>query len=1468
MNLIQKRLVVVLGMHRSGTSVITRGLKVMGVQLGDRLLDPIKGVNEKGFWEDKDIYLLNVEMLALFNREWFYLTDISADEVKVLHKKGYFQRAVEMLQEKIRNIAVFGFKDPRTAKLLPFWTDVFAHLQLEVSYVLVVRHPLSVAKSLNKRDKFPAERSHLIWLGHMISSLRNVDNAKTIAVNYDALIQLPEIELIRLANFLHLQINTDELQDYTNEFIEPGLRHTIYSESDLLSDQTCPAIVSDIYAYLIEVTKNKTSLEDNRLQEKVTLWADEFQHLKPTLSLLDSVIAENKLTHKALSKKKQLLGTLKQDLSTLNNTLVEYQQQALQSEQNMQYYQGEVDNLKQKLFNITQDLGLNFDHQQWVVIKPLKFYQQCLWVRPSMFIKRKFPWPIRSLYAYLPLSLQSTQNIKAVLSSYCPRLSGNTKKSATHSSDYIEITADKPLSPKVAKVICFYLPQFHTIPENDLWWGKGFTEWTSVQATTPQFVNHYQPHIPAELGYYNLLNSNVQKRQIELARLYGVEGFCFYFYWFAGKRLLETPVKNYLENTSLDLPFCLCWANESWNRGWDGYENDILIEQHHSAEDDIAFIQHISTYMRDNRYIRINDKPLLLVYRPGVLSTVKETTERWRNWCRYNGLGEIYLAYVQSFESMAPEKMGFDATIEFPPNITTPKDITNRITPLREDFNCTVYDWRSLLDRSSHYKQPAYTLFRGVCPSWDNTARRKNTSTVFLNSKPSLFQRWLKNAITDTVRRFENPDERLVFVNAWNEWAEGAHLEPDMHYGYAWLQATRNALIQADNQISKRKIILVSHDAHPHGAQYLSLYIAKTLTTEFGFMVDLVLLGEGVLASEYSRWAKVHMLQGQEAQSEEAQSLVAQLVNSGHSAAIVNTTVSGLFLETLHKAGLRCVALIHELDGVIKDNSLEEHTAAITTYADAIVFPNQLVASSFSSISAVPDNKMIIRPQGLYKKNILTHPRGARRKLRQKLGLPDYAKIVLSVGYIDYRKGIDRFVEAGKVLAESHSDVFFVWVGHWDMQIRAEIEQKIDQAQLQDRFIFTGRQQDTDIYYAGADVYALTSREDPFPSVVMESLEVAVPVVAFKGSGGFDTLLEQGCGLLVEKDNTPAFAREISKLLTAPDNAYKLGKKGAEIIRQDYSFKHYIYDLLDFADLAIKKISVILPNYNYAHYLKLRIQSIIKQNYPIFEIIILDDFSTDNSIEVIKHTLADTTIDYQLVENQQNSGSVFKQWQRGIELAKGDFIWICEADDIANHEFINSCIGLFSDPDVVISYSQSNQIDQDGYEIAGNYLDYTNDICQQKWRSDYIVDGTEELANVQAIKNTIPNVSSVIFRKSTLKAAMHECANTLFKLRIAGDWLIYVHMLQHGKIAYIADSLNSHRRHQSSVTASSSSNARHLAEIIYMQEYISSICKRNEQVTKQAEEYVKKIYQQFNLDSNYAEQPKHNRDVKLALNSI
>jgi hypothetical protein len=270
---------------------------------------------------------------------------------------------------------------------------------------------------------------------------------------------------------------------------------------------------------------------------------------------------------------------------------------------------------------------------------------------------------------------------------------------------YVPLLEASPLVHKPARLICFYLPQFHAIPENNTWWGEGFTEWTNVRQARPCFTGHDQPHKPGELGYYDLLDPAVMLRQIDLARLYGVEGFCFYFYWFGGKRLLEAPVENFLKTEDSDFPFCLCWANENWSRRWDGLDSDILIAQKHSPEDDLAFIKiHCPVYGGCALHSDQRQAAAAGISTESIAICQKNCRVAGESGADDNGLGEIYLAYTQSFEAVNPARYGFDAAIEFPPNNTAPPDITDQIKPLEDQFGGIVYDWRIFVERSRHYQ--------------------------------------------------------------------------------------------------------------------------------------------------------------------------------------------------------------------------------------------------------------------------------------------------------------------------------------------------------------------------------------------------------------------------------------------------------------------------------------------------------------------------------------------------------------------------------------------------------------------------------------------------------------------------------------------------------------------------------------------------------------------------------------------
>lgn len=357
--------------------------------------------------------------------------------------------------------------------------------------------------------------------------------------------------------------------------------------------------------------------------------------------------------------------------------------------------------------------------------------------------------------------------------------------------------------PKRPRILAFYLPQYHPIRENDDAWGKGFTEWMNVVRARPLYKGHRQPDLPAELGFYDLRLPDVRLAQASMAKEAGVDGFVYYHYWFSGRRLLGRPLDDVLSTGEPDFPFALCWANENWTRVWDGGGSEVIVRQGYSAQDDLAHIEWLSNVFRDPRYIRIEGKPLFLVYRASQLPNPRATTDRWRSKARDLGVGELYLCRVESFHDRGdPRPLGFDASVDFQPQYDSLPHgkMTNRIfvgmvkhglLPGRMAHHRVEYS--RTVDAMCGRERPDYPWHACVTPSWDNTARRANKGLILVGSNPAEYGRWLSFELHAALHT-NTTWQPLVFINAWNEWAEGCHLEPDQAFGDGWLKATAQAV--------------------------------------------------------------------------------------------------------------------------------------------------------------------------------------------------------------------------------------------------------------------------------------------------------------------------------------------------------------------------------------------------------------------------------------------------------------------------------------------------------------------------------------------------------------------------------------------------------------------------------------------------------------------------------------------------
>ncbi|RHB40485.1 glycosyl transferase [Enterocloster aldenensis] len=394
------------------------------------------------------------------------------------------------------------------------------------------------------------------------------------------------------------------------------------------------------------------------------------------------------------------------------------------------------------------------------------------------------------------------------------------------------------------RIIAFYLPQFHSFPENDLWWGKGFTEWTNTQKAIPLFKGHYQPHTPLNEYYYDLSDSTVMRNQIKIAKKYGIYGFCFYHYWFThGKMLMEKPVEAFLNDKTLNINFCLSWANEHWTRTWDGGSRQIIMEQEYGTEEDwIKHFNYFLPYFLDKRYIYINDMPILIIYRPEIIPCLDEMLSCWKKKAIENGLKGIYMMAQGSMfcmQSHRKKKMDLiNGYIMYEPGYTyssvkltngwewirnlweyryfasnyLPNKIKSKlfnVLKIKTDKPYDICDFSVLWDSILKHNVPE-NYYPGAFANWDNTARRGLNGRIITGSTPELFRDYISQQI---IRARNEYVKDYLFFTAWNEWAEGSHLEPDERYGFQYLEAVKMALLETnewpfnDNHLLDKELI-------------------------------------------------------------------------------------------------------------------------------------------------------------------------------------------------------------------------------------------------------------------------------------------------------------------------------------------------------------------------------------------------------------------------------------------------------------------------------------------------------------------------------------------------------------------------------------------------------------------------------------------------------------------------------------
>lgn len=1007
-------------------------------------------------------------------------------------------------------------------------------------------------------------------------------------------------------------------------------------------------------------------------------------------------------------------------------------------------------------------------------------------------------------------------------------------------SEILDRSISRSCKPR-AKLIAFYDPQFCDVEESDRPRNIESTKWGKVASALPRFEGHYQPRLPRELGFYDRLSKQNLQDQVDLATAAAVHGFCFHYYSCAGDDRHGSPLESFLASPEIEMSFSLIWMIQESDKTWKKAKRELSTEQ----EDETTFLADLARHFADPRFIRIQDRPLFFISRLDRTQDSAETISSWRRRWKDEFQVDPLIFGAQENGDVDPRVHGLDGAIEILPHKYTSslQTINNQLTILDREFSGHVLSYDDLVARSTKEPAPDFPLIKAACPSWDNHASQPGRSTILHGVTPAKYERWLSRLVQFSNERSVF-GEQFVAVNAWNGWAEAAYLEPDVHYGSAYLNATARALTGLTTISGRCKLVLVGHDAHRDWAQVLLRNLAHLFVHQFGIELHVILLGDGPLLEVYRALGPVTLIEPGDLSS--LRSTIDALDSMGYRHAVINTAESGWILPEFLNHGMRTVVLVHELASLPQTNEVETNAGSAVAEADALVFAEDSVARKFSSIFGPTEGTIFNRLPILGKrKGFDTF--SSKFEIRNNLNFPPDCKIVIGGGFGEDRDGFEIFRKIGQKACELHKNLYFLWVDLDYEAIEPIYQPATTSGRLDDRFFLVSHATDISRLCAAADLFLLTSRNSSASSPVLEALAAGLPVVGLDGAGWSDDVIRR-FGVSVDRaDLDAAVSAVVSDLDQNPGEAEALARDRRRVVESEFQFDSYGLFIARVARPDLLSVSVAVPNYNYMNYLEDRLRSVFRQTYPVFETIVLDDCSTDDSVAVLRGFLSHAERNAQIVENQQNSGSVFRQWRKAVDLARGEYIWIAEADDVADETFLESLVGMMSRSGAAVAFSDSWQIGSADERLGESYRFELNKVQAGAFDESFVMEGEEFLRRFLSVKNIILNVSAVVWRREALLAALDAVGDDLYDFKVAGDWRLYIEICRAGgKIAWDASARNGHRRHARSVTQALAPQ-RHYDEILAMQALAARSVGLSPAQREAAIEYRKAVRQYLGL---------------------
>ena len=898
-------------------------------------------------------------------------------------------------------------------------------------------------------------------------------------------------------------------------------------------------------------------------------------------------------------------------------------------------------------------------------------------------------------------------------------------------------------SKRIVKSIAFYLPQFHPIPENDSWWGKGFTEWNNVIKAKPLFRSHYQPKLPADLGFYDLRSESVQLAQTNLAQHYGIHGFCYYYYWFNGKKLLNQPIESMLASKKIDFPFCVCWANENWSRNWDGQNKHVLMSQEYSKDSNLALIHEFIKLMKDDRYITHNGRPVLLVYRIRIIPNWLETSKMWREECRKAGVGEIHLCSIRfGLEPLEgpPALHGLDAYVMFPPQDMNFVDAKPDVWDLNTGFGGTMYKYDEVVEGDISRFRPGYEwpVHRGAMMGWDNTARRQTSARVFVGCTPMKYRSWLKRILQQEDRH--NPtNESLLFINAWNEWAEGTTLEPDQKFKSGYLEATQSALIgyslaknaksesnierdpslfpvQQSHFIKKYKPII--YPLHWQGKEALranqpTVLLCAHISGHYLFggersFVDVIStlrrleLNVVVTLPSSNNKEYINML------SEHANAVYTFPYSQWTENRPANVQITLLFADIIAKHNVSIVysntivliepAEAARLMGRISITHIRELITLDDGLRDRIGLPVQEIIKSvfqryqFAIANSAATEKAFARAgRTFYAPNAVDH---------RVIATPNVISQRIKFGIVSSnipKKGISDIIEVAKACQDMANEIEFIIVG--PDNVHTEIWKKeISLGTLPNNIKFLGYRDSPKLAIAEMNVLLnLSNFAESFGRTVAEAMAASRPVIAYEWGALPELVVHGKNGYLVPFGDIANVAIHIRKIVSNRNLIQKLGNNGFKYISSKFSHEE-LYKRLKTAFAAIynseqwsknhnswlgkaqaNNVTIVIPVYNASVEVRACLESVLQHTPPNIDILIINDGSTDPEIPKIL-AMYNGLGAIKVVENSKNIGYT-KTVNRGISEAGINDVLLLNSDTIVTPGWLQGMrASAYADP--------------------------------------------------------------------------------------------------------------------------------------------------------------------------------------------